>query len=108
MLVDGPPAATGKHARYPALLNVLKLFAGRFVIHFLLDDYMRTDEQEIIVRWSEYLSARKLPYVRTEFNKLEKKACLIEVISREETSEPARQPLASQNLKSRSQPKASK
>lgn len=53
LLVDGPPEATGKSARYPAMPAFLpKLAAGAFVI---LDDTDRKDEQDIIERWkSEY------------------------------------------------------
>jgi hypothetical protein len=79
VIVDGPPAATGKHARYPALPIVLGVFSGRYVIDFLMDDYLRTDEQEIVARWLDNLDAQKLTHTRTEFNNLEKKACLIEV-----------------------------
>lgn len=79
VIVDGPPSATGKHARYPALPRVLEEFSGNYVIDFLLDDYLRADEQEIAARWLDKLKAWKLSHTRTEFNNLEKKACLIEV-----------------------------
>lgn len=85
VIVDGPPAATGRHARYPALPMVLDVFPPeKFTSHFLLDDYLRADEQEIAARWLTELDNKKVPNRRTEFNKLEKKACLIEV-SREQT-----------------------
>ncbi|EXI68583.1 MAG: hypothetical protein AW08_00895 [Candidatus Accumulibacter adjunctus] len=80
VLVDGPPAATGRHARYPALPKLLDVFPpDEYVSDFLLDDYLRTDEQEIATRWLQEMSERKLHCRRTEFNNLEKKAFLIEV-----------------------------
>ena len=49
LLVDGPPQATGKSARYPAMPAFLpKLAAGAFVI---LDDIDRKVEQDIVERW---------------------------------------------------------
>lgn len=79
VIVDGPPAATGRHARYPALPLILEVFSGNYAVDFLLDDYLRTEEQEIVTRWLEMLAERRLPHTRVEFNTLEKKACLIEV-----------------------------
>lgn len=79
VIVDGPPAATCKHARYPALPKVLETLGKNHRIDFLLDDYLRSEEQEVAARWLEILAAMDLPYARTEFNSLEKKACLIEV-----------------------------
>lgn len=51
LLVDGPPGATGPHARYPAL-PVLgdKLAPGATVI---VDDVSRRDEQEMVEYWLE-------------------------------------------------------
>lgn len=80
VMVDGPPAATGKHARYPALPKILEVFDDRNAVHFLLDDYLRTEEQEIAVAWLELLKKQELPATRIEFNKLEKKACIIDVM----------------------------
>lgn len=79
VIVDGPPAATCKHARYPALPKVLETLGKNHRIDFLLDDYLRSEEQEVAARWLEILAAMDLPYARTEFNSLEKKVCLIEV-----------------------------
>lgn len=79
VIVDGPPAATCKHARYPALPKVLETLGKGHRIDFLLDDYLRSEEQEVAARWLEILAAMDLPHARTEFKKLEKKACLIEV-----------------------------
>lgn len=51
LLVDGPPAATGPLARYPAL----PVLAGRLSAgaHVLIDDARRPDEKEAIERWLE-------------------------------------------------------
>ncbi|PND29929.1 hypothetical protein C1I89_31845 [Achromobacter pulmonis] len=79
VIVDGPPAATCRHARYPALPKVLETLGKNHRIDFLLDDYLRSEEQEVAARWLEILAAMDLPHARTEFNSLEKKVCLIEV-----------------------------
>lgn len=80
VLVDGPPAATGKHARYPALPVVLCYFQGA-AIDFLMDDYIRDDEKEIAVLWQQELAAANLAHT-TSTKKLEKDACLISVSSK--------------------------
>ncbi|WHS27169.1 class I SAM-dependent methyltransferase [Auritidibacter ignavus] len=51
LFVDGPPAATGPQARYPAL-NALadRLAPGAVVI---LDDGVRDEEQQIATRWAQ-------------------------------------------------------
>lgn len=79
VVVDGPPAATGCHARYPALQNIMTIFKDKYCIHFLLDDYLRVDEQEIVTRWTQRLRALGIAYHQTEFNNLEKRACLVEI-----------------------------
>ena len=77
VLVDGPPAATGKHARYPALPMVLAQYAGA-QLDILLDDYIREDEQEIAQLWlSDLQQAGYAPTLVAK--KLEKDACLISV-----------------------------
>lgn len=50
MIVDGPPACTGRHARYPCLPAVLEYFKGGR-IDLLLDDYNRNDEKEVGAFW---------------------------------------------------------
>jgi predicted O-methyltransferase YrrM len=77
VLVDGPPAATGKHARYPAAPSILKFFSGAN-LSFLLDDYIRDDEKEIAALWEAEFAAAGLTYTTT-VRKLEKDACLITV-----------------------------
>lgn len=77
VIVDGPPAATGPHARYPAGPLVLQHFAGAH-IDLLLDDYIREDEKEIAKLWQNEIAAATLTYNVTE-RQLEKDACLIRV-----------------------------
>lgn len=77
VIVDGPPEATGKHARYPALPKVMNAFSSMCSIDFMMDDYLRTDEQEIVAIWSEKLKCREIAHSKTEYNQLEKKACLL-------------------------------
>lgn len=75
VLVDGPPAATGEHARYPALSAVLEHFDGA---HFdiVLDDYVRDDEKQIVQLWRADLEARGIEPTVLE-KKLEKDACVL-------------------------------
>lgn len=51
LIVDGPPAATQKHARYPALPLLRSRLAKTGVV--IADDTSRRDDAEVIVRWSE-------------------------------------------------------
>lgn len=77
MVVDGPPAATGQHARYPAVPAVLaQLKSAR--IDILLDDYIRDDEKEIAQLWLKDIEAQGLRAQMTT-QKMEKDACLISV-----------------------------
>lgn len=81
VVVDGPPAITGRHARYPALQKILSAFNKKYIYHFLMDDYLRTDEQEIVARWLNRLGDLDIPCHCIEYDNLEKKACLVEVNS---------------------------
>jgi hypothetical protein len=54
VLVDGPPSATGLHARYPALPLLLQAFPAA-QLDVWLDDYIRRDEQEIAEMWQQEL-----------------------------------------------------
>lgn len=77
MVVDGPPAATGPHARYPAVPAVLaELKSAR--IDILLDDYIRDDEKEIAQLWLKDIEALGLSVLMTT-RKMEKDACLISI-----------------------------
>lgn len=49
VLVDGPPAATQKFARYPALPVIKQHLSPDAIV--ILDDGARTDEEEIVRRW---------------------------------------------------------
>lgn len=75
ILVDGPPASTGPHARYPALPVVLAhVRAAR--VDVLLDDFSRQDEKEVFESWKLYLSERGCVTEVTEIP-LEKGACML-------------------------------
>lgn len=79
VLVDGPPASTGEHARYPAL-PVLMANLPLPRVDFLLDDMIRKDEQEVAQMWqAELTSAGR--HFSAETLKLEKDAFLIRVVS---------------------------
>lgn len=77
VVVDGPPAKTGKHARYPAVPMLIKNFSGA-VIDVLLDDYIRDDEKEIARMWVEDIEELGLDWKMTE-KKMEKDSCLITI-----------------------------
>jgi predicted O-methyltransferase YrrM len=49
LLVDGPPAATGPDARYPALPVLAEKLAGTATV--ILDDSNRPDEREAVQNW---------------------------------------------------------
>ena len=51
LIVDGPPLQTNPLARYPALPMLWDRLSDGAII--LMDDADRTDEQEIVRRWSE-------------------------------------------------------
>lgn len=56
LLVDGPPAATNYHARYPAMVRLKDYCCDSTVI--LLDDAGREEEQQILVRWQALMGAQ--------------------------------------------------
>jgi hypothetical protein len=74
-IVDGPPASTGKHARYPAAPLLLKHFAHAHV-DILLDDYIRDDEKEVANMWQAELQSALLSCEVTT-RRFDKDACLI-------------------------------
>lgn len=49
LIVDGPPAATGRKARYPALPQIIDQLSRQVTV--VLDDAHREDEAEIIDSW---------------------------------------------------------
>jgi hypothetical protein len=81
VLVDGPPQATGKHARYPAVPIVMKYFPSAS-LDILLDDYGRADEMEIARLWQKFISAQGYQIEIAEIP-LEKGAILIKTHPRQ-------------------------
>lgn len=61
IIVDGPPATTGKWARYPALPIVLETLP-HCEVHFVLDDYYRKEEKELIEEWKKILDEKNVPH----------------------------------------------
>ena len=55
VVVDGPPAATGPKARYPALPATLSRLSSKVTI--VLDDAHRSDESEIMEAWQSFYPA---------------------------------------------------
>ncbi len=51
VIVDGPPAATGPQARYPALPKIIERLAPNATV--VLDDAHRKDEAKIVDSWIE-------------------------------------------------------
>ena len=82
VVVDGPPGSTGLHARYPALPVLIEIFAGAAHLDLLLDDYIRTDEREIVPAWESWLAAQGMRFSREEWVKMEKQAVLLEIEAR--------------------------
>lgn len=64
LLVDGPPAAVGRHSRLPCVPLLLDRLADRATI--ILDDGRRTDEQEIAARWAEIPGVGTPRHLRVE------------------------------------------
>lgn len=81
VMVDGPPGATGKHARYPALPVVYKHFSGAR-IDLLLDDYIRADEKEVAQLWLHDLESCGLVGSLVE-KRMEKDACFLSILDSE-------------------------
>ena len=54
--VDGPPGATGRHARFPALPILMSALKGA-TVDVLLDDYGRDEEKQIVDMWCTDLRA---------------------------------------------------
>lgn len=52
LVVDGPPASTGRKARYPALPRTIGQFSREVTV--VLDDAHREDEAEIIDSWCSH------------------------------------------------------
>lgn len=58
LLVDGPPAAAGNLARYPALPELHERLSEDAIV--LLDDATRTDEKAVLARWSEEFGLQRV------------------------------------------------
>ena len=67
VFVDGPPGSTGKNSRYPALSHMLP-YSDAVKIDMLLDDTIRSDEQEIVKCWQDELRLKKKNPVVNRFN----------------------------------------
>ncbi|MBF8680114.1 tetratricopeptide repeat protein [Pseudomonas fulva] len=79
-LVDGPPAKTGKHARYPALPILLQAFP-QARIDILLDDYGRAEEKGVVELWTTLLNTSSGYTYSIETISMEKDACLLSIVS---------------------------
>jgi hypothetical protein len=77
VLVDGPPAATGEHARYPSLSAVSTTLPS-IALDIVLDDLIREDEQQVVRLWQHDLQLVGRGST-VEIRKMEKDACLIRV-----------------------------
>jgi predicted O-methyltransferase YrrM len=75
--IDGPPAKTGKHARYPAAPLILAHFKGAS-IDLLLDDAVRAEEKEIAALWQTDITAAGM-HATHQYIELEKGASLIHI-----------------------------
>lgn len=54
LVVDGPPANSGPHARYPAFPLLEEQLSAHATV--VLDDVSRQDEQEIVRQWTQSVS----------------------------------------------------
>lgn len=64
LVIDGPPARTSPHARYPALPVLFDRLAEDAVV--IMDDGIRQDEKEICKRWLEEYPEFISEYIETE------------------------------------------
>jgi hypothetical protein len=81
VLVDGPPASTGEHARWPAFEVVTAALASANIdlrIDFLLDDYIRQDEKEVANSWEQIATDKSWAFTATRY-RLEKDAYLMQL-----------------------------
>lgn len=75
LFVDGPPAAVGKHSRYPAFpLLAHRLAKGAWLV---LDDTVRQEEQEIASLWT---GLDDLPLRLTTLRKLPKSMIMVAAV----------------------------
>lgn len=64
VLVDGPPASTQRHARYPALPVVYDKLSNNAIV--ILDDYNREEEREVVNRWLKEYPDFTLEEIKTD------------------------------------------
>jgi hypothetical protein len=76
-IIDGPPQATGEHARYPAGPLLAKVFQEAS-LDLLLDDLIREDERQVAKMWEEEFQAAGRS-CKSRILKLQKEACLLQV-----------------------------
>lgn len=77
VLVDGPPGATNKNARFPALPHLLNLLPEHsFTI--IMDDYNRAEEKEIVNIWKK-ISEERYMDISIEEMKCEKGCSTISI-----------------------------
>lgn len=85
VLVDGPPGATNRHARYPAFPKIVNIFEQSNLTIFM-DDYARIDEKECVEMWQNDAAIHKRPFNVTALS-AEKGLAIIKVGKREVESE---------------------
>ncbi|SDZ78676.1 cell division protein ZapB [Microbulbifer marinus] len=61
VLVDGPPGNTGHCARFPAVPLVLE-YLGMHQIDFVLDDYARPEEKEVVEKWKDFFERKGIDF----------------------------------------------
>lgn len=63
LVIDGPPTATGEHARYPAVPLMREKLSGACTI--IMDDLIRDSDREVAQRWQELLPDFSLQVINT-------------------------------------------
>lgn len=79
VLVDGPPGATCKHARYPALPMIYKVLIQNNQLDFVMDDAARLEEKEVVDKWKVYLNQNEYSYLESIPRVCEKGLVLLSV-----------------------------
>ena len=77
VLFDGPPSSTGKHARWPAFEIITNMF-NEVQIDFLLDDFIREDEQQVVINWEKTALQKNWSFSTTRYH-MEKDAFLMQL-----------------------------
>lgn len=73
VLIDGPPAATGPQARYPALPQIISMLAPHATV--ILDDAHRQEESDIVDLWqSKYPDFKQIEIGTSRLAVLERKS----------------------------------